>query len=59
MTKLKADIVKTKGEQPIDKVPRRKTKFIDEELEYDVNVNLGGGQIEPDEDDEEEGEGNK
>lgn len=54
MTKLKEDIMKTKGEQPIDtKAPRRKTKFVDADMEYDVNVNLGGHLEE--ESDEEEG----
>jgi hypothetical protein len=45
--------MKTKGEQPIDtKAPRRK-KFVDADMEYDVNVNLGGHLEE--ESDEEEG----
>jgi GTPase SAR1 family protein len=53
LTKLKEDIMKTKGEQPIDtKAPRRK-KFVDADMEYDVNVNLGGHLEE--ESDEEEG----
>ncbi len=58
MNKLKADILKTKGEQPIDNKaqPRRKTKFVDADMEYDVNVNLGGGQFEEDSEDD-EGEG--